>query len=143
MPVPESSGSGTNPGLFSSLRSFWSVLVTILHTRLDLVTTELEDEGLRLIKLIGAALIGVLCLHAAFFFAMFFLVVLAWDTGYILWVLGGVCFVYLLGGFLCFVIARDMLLKRPKFLSQTLAELRQDAEGLRQAVAAKKEETNP
>ena len=38
MSDPEGTGSGASPGLFASLRSFWSVLLAILYTRLDLVT---------------------------------------------------------------------------------------------------------
>jgi uncharacterized membrane protein YqjE len=143
MADPESFGSGESPGLFVSLRSFWSVLVAILYTRLDLVTAELEDEGVRLIKCLGAGLLSVLCLYAAFFVAMFFLVVLAWDSGYILWIIGGIFVVYFLGGILCLVMARNMIMGRPKFLSQTLAELRRDVEGLRQAMPVKPAETKP
>jgi uncharacterized membrane protein YqjE len=142
MAVPENSGSGVNPSLFSSLRSFWSVLVAILYTRLDLVTAELEDEGVRLIKFIGAALLSLLCLHTALFFLMFFLLALVWDTAYRLWVLGGIFGIYFLGAIFCIMIARDLIMNRPKFLSQTLAELRRDVEGLR-AAAAKKDEVNP
>ena len=58
MSVPEGTGAGTNtsaaPSLFASLRSFWSVLLAVLYTRLDLVTAELQDEGIRALKLIVA-----------------------------------------------------------------------------------------
>jgi uncharacterized membrane protein YqjE len=132
MSVPES------PSLFVSLRSFWGVLVAIFYTRLDLVTAELEDEAIRLAKFVGACVVSVLCLHTAFFFAMFFLLALVWDTPYRLWILGGVFLVYMLSAFLCIMLARDLILKRPKFLGQTLAELRRDAEGLRAAATSVK-----
>jgi len=140
MSVPEGIGSGASPGLFVSLRSFWSVLVAILYTRLDLVTSELEDEGIRLVKFIVAGLISLLCLLTAFFWAMFFLLALFWDTAYRLWVLGGIFGIYFIAGIVLLLVARNMILSRPRFLSQTLAELRRDVEGLRHAVATKKEE---
>lgn len=143
MSVPESTGSGTSPGLFVSLRSFWSVLIAILYTRLDLVTAELEDEGIRLVKFLVAGLISLLCLFTAFFWAMFFLIALVWETDYRLPVLGLIFALYFVAGIGLLFIARHLILSRPRFLSQTLTELRRDVEGLRHAVATKKDEANP
>jgi uncharacterized membrane protein YqjE len=143
MPVPEGIGSGASPGLFASLRSFWSVLLAILYTRLDLVTAELEDEGIRALKLILAGLISLLSLFAAFFWAMFFLLALFWDTSYRLWVLGGIFWIYFVFGVVLLFVARNMILTRPRFLSQTIAELRRDVEGLNRAIASKKDEAQP
>ncbi len=143
MPAPEGTGSGASPGLFSSLRSFWGVLIAILYTRLDLATAELEDEAIRAIKLIAAGLVSLLCLLTAFFFAMFFLLALFWNTEYRLLVLGIIFGIYFVAGIGLLLVARNMVLNRPRFLSQTLAELRRDAEGLRHALAAKKDEAKP
>jgi len=143
MSVPEGTGSGASPGLFVSLRSFWGVLIAILYTRLDLVTAELEDEAIRGIKLIVAGLVGVLCLLTAFFFAMLFLLALFWDTEYRLLVLGIIFGIYFVAGIGLLFAARHMILGRPRFLSQTLAELRRDVEELRHAAAAKKDEAKP
>jgi uncharacterized membrane protein YqjE len=143
MSVPEGTSSGPIPSLFASVRSFWSVIIAILYTRLDLVTAELEDEAHRGIKLILFGLISVLCLFMAFFFAMFFVLALFWDTVYRLWVLGGIFGIYFVAGVGLLFVARDMILKRPRFLSQTLAELRRDVEGLTRAVASKKDEAQP
>ena len=140
MAVPESSGSGVSPSLFASLRSFWSVLVAILYTRLDLVSAELEDEAVRGLKLVVAGLVCLISLVFAFFFAMFFLIAIAWYTAYRLWVIGGIFAVYLLIGVVLALVVRNMILNRPRFLSQTIAELKRDAEGLSKAIAAKKDE---
>ena len=144
MPATEGAGaSAAGPGLFTSLRSFWSVLLAILYTRLDLATTELEDEAVRAIQLVAAALISLLAFFTAFFFAMFFIIALAWPTPYRMWVIGGILLVYLLIGLGSCLAARNMFLNRPRFLSQTIAELRRDVEGLNRAVHAKKEESQP
>jgi len=71
---------------------------------------------------------------------MFFLLALVWNTPYVFWVLGGIFAIYFIAGVVLLLIARNMFLSRPKFLSQTLAELRRDVEGLRRAAAAKKDE---
>jgi uncharacterized membrane protein YqjE len=142
MADPEGIGPGASPGLFASVRSFWSVLLAILYTRLDLVSAELEDEAVRALKLIAAGLISLLALFAAFFWATFFVLALFWDTTYRLWLLGGIFAVYFLISVVLFVIARNMITTRPRFLSQTIAELRRDVEGLSKAVV-KKEEAKP
>ena len=49
--------------------------------------------------------------------------------------------IYLLIGIVSAVIARNMIVNRSRFLSQTLAELKRDVEGLRHAVAIKKDES--
>jgi len=140
MSVPEGTGSGANPGLFVSIRSFWGALVAILYTRLDLVTAELEDQAIHGVKLLLAGLVSVLSLFTAFFFAMYLLIAMFWDTEYRLWVIGGILGVYLLVGVILFFVARGMVVNRPKLLSQTIAELRRDAEALSRAVNAKKDE---
>jgi uncharacterized membrane protein YqjE len=129
--------------LFASLRSFWSVLIAILYTRLDLVTAELEDEAIRAIKLIVAGLVSLFFLCTAFFFAMYFVIALSWDTPYRMWVIGGIFGIYFVVGIVLLLLARNMVLNRPKFLSQTIAELRRDVESLRHAAAAKKDEAKP
>jgi uncharacterized membrane protein YqjE len=141
MSVPEGIGSGASPGLFASLRSFWSVLVAILYTRLDLATAELEDEAIRGLKLVAAGLAALLCIGMTIFFILFFLVVTFWDNRVLL--LGIISGVSVLASVVLVLVARNMILNRPKFLSQTLAELRRDVEGLRRAVATKKDEANP
>jgi uncharacterized membrane protein YqjE len=143
MPAPEGNGPGTPPSLFASLRSFWSVLVAILYTRLDLVTAELEDSAIYGLKFLLAALVSILSLFAAFFFAMYFLIAMFWDTEYRLYMIGGIFFVYLGAGAILFIIARNFIVSRPRFLSQTLTELRRDVEGLQKSMAPSKEETKP
>jgi uncharacterized membrane protein YqjE len=143
MPAPEGIGPGASPGLFASLRSFWSVLLAIFYTRLDLVTAELQDGATWGIKLIVAGLISLLSFFMAFFFAMYFIIAMFWDTEYRLYVIGGIFGVYFFAGIILLLIIRNMVVGRPKFLSQTIAELRRDVEGLNKAIATKKEETKP
>ena len=140
MSVPEGTGPGANPGLYASIRSFWGALVAILYTRLDLVTAEMEDEAVRALKLVVAGVIALLAFATAFFFANFLLIVAFWPTAYRLWVVGGVTAAYLLIGVIAALTIRSMITNRPKFLAQTIAELRRDAEALSRVVAVKKDE---
>lgn len=140
MPDPQGGGAGAGPGLFASLRSFWSVLLAILYTRLDLCTTELQDQGIRVIKLLLAGLIAVVALVTAFFFANVWLIAAFWYTPYRLLVIGLIFAVYFFGGLIAVAVARNMVGAWPGFLSQTIKELRRDVEGLNKLIAAQKSE---
>ena len=132
---------GQDPGLLVSVRTFWRVLVSSLHTRLDLFLTELGEEAFRLMYLVLAGIIGVISLHGAFFFFMLWILAAFWDTEYRLWVIGGIFLVYIAVAITCAVIARNMILSRPRFLGQTLEELKKDVAGLQTAI--KPTETQP
>jgi len=138
MSAPEHVDSSANPSLYSSLRSFWGVVVAILYTRLDLATLELEEEATRAVQLVAVIMGALLCIGITLFFIMFFLVVTFWDHRVL--VLGIICAVGVVGSAVLVFVAKKMITERPKFLSQTLAELRRDIEGLRPV--AKKDEAS-
>lgn len=141
MSVPESVKPGASSGLFSSLRSFWSVMMTIIHTRLELLTLELEEEATRAVRLIVVILAGLFCVGMAVFFLMFLLIVVFWEHRVL--VLGLVFGASALASVILLFVARAMILTRPRFLSHTLTELRRDAESLRPAPSPTIEEIKP
>ena len=141
MPAPEGTGSAPGPSLFASLRSFWSVLLAILYTRLDLVTAELGDEAIRAVKVLLAGVIAVMAFATAFFFVNFLIIAAFWDTEYRYWAMTGIIAVYLLIGLASILAISKMIRNRPRFLSQTIAELRRDVEGLSRSIASKKDES--
>lgn len=128
MPETGPTVSAAKPNLFASVRSLWGVLLATLYTRIDLITTELEEEAIRVVQLIVIGVAGLVCLSTAVFFLMFLLVALFWDNR--LLVLSLVCGGYLLVGIILLGVAWQIVLKRPKFLAHTLTELRRDVEGL-------------
>jgi uncharacterized membrane protein YqjE len=145
MSAPQSAGPGagpeTGPSLFDSLRSFWSVLLAILYTRLDLATDEIEEQARLVAKLLLAGVIAVLALAFAFMFANIWIIACYWDTEYRLLTIGLVFGAYLLIGVIAALAARNLVVNRPKIFSQTIAELRRDVEGLTRTIAAKKDES--
>jgi uncharacterized membrane protein YqjE len=139
MPTSGPGPAGASPSLFTSIRTFWRVIVAILYTRLDLLTTELGEEAFRIMYLVVAGIVGVMALHGAFFFALIWILAAVWDTQYRLWVIGGIFLIYFIVALVCLIVARNMIKSRPRFLGQTLAELRRDVEGLQATVAKTKE----
>jgi len=134
---PDNSG----PSLFASLRSFWSVLLAILYTRLDLATVELQDQGIRVVKLLLAGFIAAVAFLTAFFFLNFWIIAAFWSGPYRLLVIGIIFAVYFFGGVIAVVVARNLAVNWPGFLSQTIKELRRDVEGLNKLIAKDKEVT--
>jgi uncharacterized membrane protein YqjE len=137
MSDPEGIGSGESPGLFASLRSFWSVLIAILYTRLDLATAELEETGKHILRLVVISLAALLSVSMTIFFLLFFLVVTFWDNRVLL--LGIISIVTIIASVVLILVTRHLILTWPRFLAQTIAELRRDVEELRRA-ATKKDE---
>ena len=137
----DGAGSGSGPSLFGSLRSFWSVLLATLYTRLDLATVELQDQGVRALKLILFVFAAALALHTAFFFALLWIIAAVWETPYRLWVIGGIFGVYAIAGAVFAIAAYNIVTNWPGFLGQTIKELRKDVEGLQVLIAKDKEIT--
>jgi uncharacterized membrane protein YqjE len=134
-------GPDSGPSLFGSLRSFWSVLLATFYTRLDLATVELQDQGIRALKLVLFGFGAALALHTAFFFAMLWILAAFWDTPYRLWVIGGIFGIYAISGAVFIFAAYNIVTNWPGFLGQTIKELRKDVEGLQVLVAKDKEVT--
>jgi uncharacterized membrane protein YqjE len=128
---------GAGPSLSQSIRTFWRVAVAILYTRLDLVTTELGEEAYRILYLVIAGIVGLACLHCAFFFFLLWILAAFWDTQYRLFVIGGIFLIYAIIALACLLYVRNVLHNRPRFLGQTLTELKRDAEGLQGAMKSK------
>jgi uncharacterized membrane protein YqjE len=135
MPIPGPVDSGVRqPSLFASVRNFWRIFLGSLQTRLDLLTTELQEEAFRAAYLVGAGIGMVLCLHAAFFFLMFGIIAALWYTGYVIYVIFGIFAIYLAIALGLFLYMRNVLVNRPRFLEQTLTELKRDVEGFQTAI---------
>jgi uncharacterized membrane protein YqjE len=144
MADPQGGASGgpaatSGPSLYGSLRSFWSVLLAILYTRLDLATVELQDQGIRVVKLLLAGFLAVVLLITAFFFANVWIIAAFWPTPYRLVAIGVIFAVYFFGGVICVSLARNLAVNWPGFLSQTIKELRRDVEGLQVHIAKDRE----
>lgn len=124
--------SGPRPvaGLFQSLNQLLATLIAIVHTRLELLTTELQEE----VRHVGAILLWA---FVAAFAAMMglFLIALAvifvfWDTHRLtaaLVMVGLFLGVTVVAG----LILRHKLRTKPPLLDDTLAELAKDRDQLK------------
>ena len=120
-------------GLFQSFSNFAATLLAIAHTRLQLLTTELQEEvrqvgGILLWAFIAAftALLGLFLAALAFIFAF-------WDTHRIAASLVMIAVFVGLAVFAVLVLRKKLREKSP-MLDDTLAELAKDRDNLRSRV---------
>lgn len=118
-------------GLFDSLKGFAASLVAIVHTRLDLLSTDVEEARDRLISALVMLVVALFCLGVGVLLLALLIVVAFWDTHRLL-ALAGVTIAFLAGGMAAFGGARHILSSGPKLFAASLAELAKDRQHLTQ-----------
>jgi uncharacterized membrane protein YqjE len=121
--------AGRAEGLLDSLRSLAKSFVALLQTRLEIVASEIDEGRTRLARIAVLAALAAFCLGLAVVLLVFFLVVLFWDTNRLL-AIGVLTGIFTAGGIAAGLVLRLEIVRRPKFLSATLQELRKDANKL-------------
>jgi uncharacterized membrane protein YqjE len=117
--------TGHSEGLLDSLRNLARTFLAIVHTRIEIFASELDEERTRLAQITLLAAVAAFCLGLAVILLVFFLVVLFWESDRLL-AIGVLAGVFAAGGIAACLGLRAAISKRPKFLSATLAELRKD-----------------
>ena len=126
-PSPEGAGGG----LLDSLKALGRVAVDMLHTRLDLLATELAEEQGRITELLLIGAVSLLCVFLATVFAAFFVVVLFWDTPYRLVAPGVIAVALAIVAAVAGITFRRRVRSKSKLFSATLGELGEDIRRLR------------
>lgn len=116
-------------GLFESLRGLAASLVAISHTRLDLLSTDLEDEWERLISLLVTMLVALFCLGIGVILTTVLIVAAFWSS-YRLSVLTGLTVLFLAAGAISWTRAVRQRTNRPRLFSASMAELAKDHQQL-------------
>ncbi|MBI3432925.1 MAG: phage holin family protein [Hydrogenophilales bacterium] len=116
-------------GLFDSLKGLAASLVALIHTRLDLLSTDLEEELARLVSVLLLLFIALFCLGVGVLLLALLIVVAFWESHRLL-ALGGLTAVFLAGGAAAFGWARHKLRTKPRLFAASLAELSKDRQHL-------------
>ncbi|WP_297460768.1 phage holin family protein [Ferrovum sp.] len=117
--------SGARAGLFSSLRVLATTLVAVAHTRLDLLSTELEEEREYFLAQLVLILMALFLLGIGVVLATILLVMAFWDTHRLL-VLGLFSGFFLGAGMMAWGVAWRKARVKPKPFSASLSELFKD-----------------
>jgi uncharacterized membrane protein YqjE len=130
MATPYGSEAGSSPGLLQSFKAYVATWVELLKTRVELLTTELQEERERTEQIVFLAATAAVCLSFGALLVTLFVVVIFWETNYRLMVLGALALLYLAAGLVIAMVTRHKARNRPKLLSATVGELTKDFQSL-------------
>jgi uncharacterized membrane protein YqjE len=120
---------GEHTGLLASLTTLAATLVAIAHTRLDLLSSDLEEERAHVMSLLVLALAALFFLGIGVLLATLLLVVAFWDT-YRLQVLGVLAGMFLIAGITSWRIALHKARTKPRLFTASMSELMKDRQQL-------------
>jgi uncharacterized membrane protein YqjE len=116
-------------GLLDSLAAFASTLVGIAHTRLELLSTDLEEDRERLFSIVALYLAAMFCLVVGLVIAIVLIVFILWEMHRLL-ALSLVAGFFLLVGSVIWGLAMRKTKSKPKLFSASLLELLKDKDKL-------------
>jgi uncharacterized membrane protein YqjE len=116
-------------GLLESLTILAGTLVAIAHTRLDLLSVDLEEERAHLFSLLALTLAALFCLGIGVVLATILLVVAFWDTHRLL-ALGALAGFYLVIGMGVWAFVLHKARTKPRLFAASLSELFKDRQQL-------------
>ncbi len=104
-----------------------STVVTMLHTRLSLISVELEEELIRFSSYLIYSLIALFCGGMAISLIVLFVIVLFWDDHRIAALLSLIIFFSAASAFIATWL-RMKILNKPHLFEQSIAEIKKDSE---------------
>jgi len=129
MPVVATAPRNLNPrpsiGLMDSIRTTLATTAKLVRTRLDIISTELEEQREWLQNLIIFGLAGLFFISLGLVLVTMFVVTIFWETHRVA-VLGAFSALYLGVGIWAIITFRNALHRRPKLFSATAEELAKD-----------------
>ncbi len=112
-------------GFSDSIGRIVSTLVTMLQTRIELVTVELEEELVRFSTYFIVALIALFCAGVAVSLGVFLLIALFWDEHRVA-VIVSLIGVFGVASIIISAWLRTQFLNKPRLLEQSIAEFKKD-----------------
>jgi uncharacterized membrane protein YqjE len=112
-------------GVMDSIRTCLSTTSRLVRTRLDIISTELEEQREWLQSLMLLAVAGLFFVGMGIVLVTLFVVMLFWES-HPAAVLGGFSALYLGVGIWAVLTFRNMMHKRPKLFATTTQELAKD-----------------
>ncbi len=122
-------GSGRPGRLFDSVKVLAATLLAIAHTRLELFSTEIEEQRVWLGSMLVWTLVALFCAGVGVVLATLFVVIALWDTHRLL-ALGIPAILFLLGAALAWLAVLGKARTRPRLFGASLAELSKDRKEL-------------
>jgi uncharacterized membrane protein YqjE len=125
-------GARTNFGLFSSLRSTLANFIELAHTRLELLSVEMEARLLNSRHVMVWSVVALFSASLAMLMFAFTLLIVFWDTHRLLTACAITGFFVLLA-LAAALVVRHRVSERPRLLAATISELKRDAAALHES----------
>jgi len=122
-------GSGRRGGLFDSVKVLAATLLAIAHTRLELFSTEIEEQRAWVSSMLVWTLVALFCAGVGVVLATLSVVIALWDTHRLL-ALGIAAILYLLGAALAWLAVLGKARAKPRLFAASLGELSKDRKEL-------------
>jgi len=116
-------------GLFESLKTLSVSLVSIVHTRLELLSTDIAEERDRFTSLLVLVLVALFCLGFGAVLLAMLIVAVFWESHRLV-ALGGLTGFFLIAGAAVGWLAMHKVRTRPRLFAASLAELSKDRQHL-------------
>jgi len=120
---------GERKGLLDSLTMLAATLVAIAHTRLDLLSADLEEDRAHFLSLLVLTLAALFCLGVGVVLATLLLVVAFWDTHRLV-ALSTLAGFFLVVGMAAWMYAMHKTRTKPRLFAASLSELFKDRQQL-------------
>jgi len=117
-------------GLFQSLNQFAATLIAIAHTRLELLTTEVQEEVRQVGAILLWAFIAAFAAMMGLFLGALAVIFAFWDSHRIAASVGMILLFFAIAAAAAVMLGRKLRNKAP-LLNDTLAELAKDRDQLR------------
>ena len=114
----------------SAVKALAATALGVVQTRIELLSTEWEEERARLGRISIAISFALFFTGIATVLVAAFVVVAFWET-YRLWVLGGVASAFIVAAIACWRIAAIATAAKPRLFAATLSALAEDRAVLR------------
>ena len=112
-------------GVLGSLKGWAATLVEVAHTRLEILSTEVEEEKIRVGQLLLFAVAALFFLGLGIIFTAAFLTMLFWET-HRLFILGTLALLFLAAGVIAARLLQDKAREKSRLFADSLGELAKD-----------------
>lgn len=119
----------TAGGLFESLKTLSGSLISIVHTRLELLSTDIAEDREHLITLLVLVLVALFCLGVGVVLLAMLIVVAFWESHRLV-ALGGLTGFFLAASAGVAWLAIHKIRTKPRLFEASLAELSKDQQHL-------------
>jgi uncharacterized membrane protein YqjE len=121
--------AGPASRMLHSVQSLVASLLAIVSTRVELISTEIEEEALRVAVIVAIGLAAMFCTGVAILLVVAFVVAAFWDTHRLL-VIALVAVAFALAGLVLYRQMQSRYRTRSRLFSASLGELAKDRDRL-------------